>query len=89
MSGLRNPVAQYTSGLAGMFPIKVPSDDNVIRPLDDDDQRTLVGLTHKYGLSSLICALSALGESCKYKPGVGATRRILEAMAMDERTLNN
>ncbi|KAF4122292.1 ZnF C2H2 [Geosmithia morbida] len=51
--------------LAGMFTIRPPSDDNVIQPLGDDDQRILVGLTHKYGVSSLMCALSALGGSSR------------------------
>ena len=41
------------------------SDDSVIRPLDDDDQRVLLQLVHKYGLNSLMCALTGYGESCE------------------------
>lgn len=49
-----------------MFPFPGPPvDDNVIRPLNDDDQRVLLGLVHRYGLNSLMCALTGLGESCK------------------------
>lgn len=50
----------------GMFPFNGPPDDNVIRPLGDDDERLLLGLVHKYGMSSLMCALTGLGESCKH-----------------------
>lgn len=51
-----------------MFPLNGLPDDNVIRPLGDDDQRALFGLAQKYGLSSLMCALQGLGESCKHLP---------------------
>lgn len=49
-----------------MFPFNGPAaDDSVIQPLGDDDQRVLLQLVHKYGLNSLMCALTGLGESCK------------------------
>lgn len=41
------------------------ADDSVIRPLDDDDQRVLLQLVHKYGLNSLMCALTGYGESSR------------------------
>lgn len=50
-----------------MFSLNAPiADDSVIRPIGDDDQRLLLGLVHKYGLSSLMCALTGLGESCMW-----------------------
>lgn len=49
-----------------MFSMNAPiADDSVIRPIGDDDQRLLLGLVHKYGLSSLMCALTGLGESSR------------------------
>ncbi|KAG9254465.1 uncharacterized protein F5Z01DRAFT_621909 [Emericellopsis atlantica] len=47
-----------------MFPTGPLVDDSV-RPLGDDDQRVLLGLVHKYGLNSLMCALTGLGESSR------------------------
>jgi hypothetical protein len=49
-----------------MFPFGGPVlDDSPIRPLGDDDQRVLLQLVHKYGLNSLMCALTGLGESSR------------------------
>ncbi|KAH7127641.1 hypothetical protein EDB81DRAFT_145715 [Dactylonectria macrodidyma] len=42
-----------------MFPF--PVDDQAVRPLSDDDQQVLLGLVRRYGVSSLVCALSGVG----------------------------
>jgi hypothetical protein len=58
-----------------MFPFGGPVlDDSPIRPLGDDDQRILLQLVHKYGLNSLVCALTGLGESCKWTMSWFSTR---------------
>ncbi|KAH7024146.1 hypothetical protein EDB80DRAFT_558847 [Ilyonectria destructans] len=43
-----------------MFPFPV-QDDQSVRPLSEDDQLVLLGLVRRYGVSSLVCALSGLG----------------------------
>lgn len=43
-----------------MFPFPV-QDDQAVRPLSDDDQQVLLGLVRRYGVSSLVCALSGVG----------------------------
>ena len=68
-----------SQGLIGMFPFPGPPvDDNVIRPLNDDDQRLLLGLVHRYGLSSLMCAINGLGESCKPNTAAQNNRDLTE-----------
>lgn len=46
-----------------MFPF--PSSDDQVRPLTEEDQQILLGLARRYGVSSLVCALSGLGASCE------------------------
>lgn len=48
-----------------MFPFPV-QDDQAVRPLSDDDQQVLLGLVRRYGVSSLVCALSGVGTPCKF-----------------------
>ncbi|KAF4987568.1 hypothetical protein FDECE_15384, partial [Fusarium decemcellulare] len=43
-----------------MFPFPV-QDDQGVRPLTEEDQQILLGLARRYGVSSLVCALSGLG----------------------------
>ncbi|KAI5462865.1 hypothetical protein BGZ63DRAFT_412601 [Mariannaea sp. PMI_226] len=43
-----------------MFSFPIP-DESSIRPLSDDDQQILLGLVRRYGVSSLVCALSGVG----------------------------
>ncbi|RMJ09776.1 hypothetical protein BHE90_013879 [Fusarium euwallaceae] len=47
-----------------MFPFQV-QDDQAVRPLSEDDQQILLGLARRYGVSSLVCALSGLGTSSR------------------------
>ncbi|KAM5354419.1 hypothetical protein ACJ41O_001068 [Fusarium nematophilum] len=47
-----------------MFPFPV-QDDQSVRPLADEDQQILLGLARRYGVSSLVCALSGLGTSSR------------------------
>jgi hypothetical protein len=46
-----------------MFPFPVQEDQ--VRPLSEEDQQILLGLTRRYGVSSLVCALSGLGAGCE------------------------
>jgi hypothetical protein len=46
-----------------MFPF--PAQDDQVRPLTEEDQQILLGLARRYGVSSLVCALSGLGASCE------------------------
>lgn len=48
-----------------MFPFQV-QDDQAVRPLSEEDQQILLGLARRYGVSSLVCALSGLGTSCEF-----------------------
>jgi hypothetical protein len=62
-----------------MFPFG--GSEDTIRPLGDDDQRVLLGLVHKYGLASLMCALTGLGESCKLmQAGRGCNSPVLSQL---------
>ncbi|KAK5996669.1 hypothetical protein PT974_02008 [Cladobotryum mycophilum] len=45
-----------------MFSYNSAPDDTGVRPLTDEDQQLLLGLVHKYGVSSLLCALTPYGE---------------------------
>jgi hypothetical protein len=45
-----------------MFPFGA-SDDNGVRPLAEEDQQLLLGLVRRYGVSSLLCALSGGSSS--------------------------
>jgi hypothetical protein len=47
-----------------MFPFG-GAEDNAAHPLAEDDHQLLTGLVHKYGLSSIMYALTGFGESCK------------------------
>ena len=49
-----------------MFPFQVQQDDQAVRPLSEDDQQILLGLARRYGVSSLVYALSGLGTSCEF-----------------------
>ncbi|EMT65886.1 hypothetical protein ACKRZS_013628 [Fusarium odoratissimum] len=46
-----------------MFPFPVQEDQ--VRPLSEEDQQILLGLTRRYGVSSLVCALSGLGAGSR------------------------
>jgi hypothetical protein len=46
-----------------MFPF--PAQDEPVRPLTEEDQQILLGLARRYGVSSLVCALTGLGASCE------------------------
>ncbi|KAF7560793.1 hypothetical protein G7046_g3357 [Stylonectria norvegica] len=47
-----------------MFPYTVQEDSGT-RPLSEDDQQMLMGLVRRYGVSSIVCALSGLGNSSR------------------------
>ncbi|CEI62698.1 hypothetical protein FVEN_g5222 [Fusarium venenatum] len=46
-----------------MFPF--PAQDEPVRPLTEEDQQILLGLARRYGVSSIVCALTGLGASSR------------------------